>query len=248
MMWLAKSKASTPLLDTSQTPEWSVLFEQLAEQAQDQRLKRYYSTPMVNGDTPLKEVPFVSVDFETTGLNAEDDAILTIGLVPFTIDRVQCSGSAHWIVNPNRELNEESVVIHGITDSEVKNAPQLTQILGEILNALAGKVVLVHYKNIERQFFYNALLNTIGEGIQFPVVDTLDIEYALQRRECSGIWNKLKGKKPGSVRLGHARERYGLPAYQPHHALTDALATAELFQAQLQYHFNRDMPISAIWQ
>lgn len=97
-------------------------------------------------------------------------------------------------------------------------------------------------------FFYNALLNTIGEGIQFPVVDTLDIEYALQRRECSGIWNKLKGKKPGSVRLGHARERYGLPTYQPHHALTDALATAELFQAQLQYHFNRDMPISAIWQ
>ncbi|MCA2492639.1 3'-5' exonuclease, partial [Vibrio alginolyticus] len=35
MMWLAKNKASTPLLDTSQTPEWSVLFEQLAEQAQD---------------------------------------------------------------------------------------------------------------------------------------------------------------------------------------------------------------------
>ncbi|MDL2042925.1 hypothetical protein MT371_13300 [Vibrio parahaemolyticus] len=69
---------------------------------------------MVNGDTPLKEVPFVSVDFETTGLNAEEDAILTIGLVPFTIDRVQCSGSAHWIVNPNRELNEESVVIHGM--------------------------------------------------------------------------------------------------------------------------------------
>ncbi|MDF5496357.1 3'-5' exonuclease, partial [Vibrio parahaemolyticus] len=56
------------------------------------------------------------------------------------------------------------------------------------------------------------------------------------------------GKKPGSVRLGHARERYGLPAYQPHHALTDALATAELFQAQLQYHFNRNMPISSVWQ
>lgn len=109
-------------------------------------------------------------------------------------------------------------------------------------------MVLVHYKNIERQFFNNALLNSIGEGIQFPVVDTLDIEYAIQRRECRGFINKLKGKKPGSVRLGHARERYGLPAYQPHHALTDALATAELFQAQLQYHFNRNMPISSVWQ
>lgn len=249
MMWFSKKAAKDqPLLDTSRTPEWSTLFKQLAKEARDERLKRYYSTPMVNGETPVEEVPFVSVDFETTGLNAEEDAILTIGLVPFTIDRVQCSGSAHWVVNPNRELNEESVVIHGITDSEVKNAPQLTHILGEILDALSGKVVLVHYKNIERQFFDNALLNSIGEGIQFPVVDTLDIEHAIQRRECSGLFNKLKGKKPGSVRLGHARERYRLPAYQPHHALTDALATAELFQAQLQYHFNRSMPISSIWQ
>ncbi len=64
-------------------------------------------------------------------------------------------------------------MIHGITDSEVKNAPQLEQILDAILDALAGKIVVVHYKNIERQFFNNALLNSIGEGIQFPVVDTL---------------------------------------------------------------------------
>ncbi|BCN24276.1 3'-5' exonuclease [Vibrio alfacsensis] len=248
-MWFSKSKqGDSPLLNTSQTPEWAKLFQQLAAQAKDERLKRYYSTPITDGDTPLKDVSFVSIDFETTGLNAEEDAILTIGLVPFTIDRVQCLGSRHWIVNPNRELNEESVVIHGITDSEVRNAPQLEEILDSILEAMSGKVVLVHYKNIERQFFNNALLNTIGEGIQFPVVDTLDIEYAIQRRQCEGWINRLKGKKPGSVRLGHARERYGLPAYQPHHALTDALATAELFQAQLQYHFDREMPLSKVWQ
>ncbi|MGR5069764.1 3'-5' exonuclease [Vibrio alfacsensis] len=248
-MWFSKSKhGDLPLSNTSHTPEWSTLFQQLAAQAKDERLKCYYSTPIVSGETSLKEVPFVAMDFETTGLNAEEDAILTIGLVPFTIDRVHCNGSRHWVVNPNRELNEESVVIHGITDSEVRNAPQLDQILDSVLDALAGKVVVVHYKNIERQFFNNALLNIIGEGIQFPVVDTLDIEYAIQRRECAGWLNKLKGKKPGSVRLGHARERYNLPAYQPHHALTDALATAELLQAQLQHHFDREIPLSKIWQ
>lgn len=239
---------NVPLLDTSATPDWPILFQQLAAETQDPRLQRYYATPIVTGDTPIKDVPFVSVDFETTGLNAQEDAILTIGLVPFTLARIHCNGSAHWVVNPNRDLNEESVVIHGITDSDVKNAPQLDEILAPILEAIAGKIVLVHYKNIERQFFHNALLNCIGEGIQFPVVDTLDIEYALQRRECAGLLNWLKGKKPGSVRLGHARERYGLPAYQPHHALTDALATAELFQAQLQYHFDPEMPISTLWQ
>ena len=236
------------LLNTSGTPKWPDVFSQLATEAKDARLKQYYATPMISGDTPLKDVPFVSIDFETTGLNAQDDAILTIGLVPFTLSRIQCSGSRHWVVNPNRELNEESVVIHGITDSEVKNAPQLDAILAQILEAMAGKIVLVHYKNIERQFFHHALINCIGEGIQFPVVDTLDIEYALQRQQCAGFFNWLKRKKPGSVRLGHARERYGLPAYHPHHALTDALATAELFQAQVQYHFDPDMPLSALWQ
>lgn len=120
-MWFSKKvEKEQPLLDTSQTPEWSMLFKQLAKEAKDERLKRYYSTPMVNGETPIEQVPFVSVDFETTGLNSEEDVILTIGLVPFTIDRVQCNGSAHWVVNPNRELNHESVIIHGITDSEVK--------------------------------------------------------------------------------------------------------------------------------
>ncbi len=39
-------------------------------------------------------------------------------------------------------------------------------------------------------------------------------------------------------------------AYQPtnpHHALTDALATAELLQAQIAYHFDPDTPISEVW-
>ncbi|OLQ93494.1 DNA polymerase III subunit epsilon [Vibrio panuliri] len=235
-------------IDTTKTPNWKTRFEHLAKQAKDERLKAYYQQGAVSADTPLTDVPFVALDFETTGLNSEEDAILTIGLVPFTLNRIYCNGSAHWVVNPNRELNEESVVIHGITDSDVRNAPQLEEILQPVLNALAGKVVVVHYKNIERQFFNQALLNCIGEGIEFPVVDTLDIEWAIQRELCKGWLNWVKRKKPASVRLGQSRERYGLPAYQPHHALTDALATAELLQAQIQYHLDENAKLSAILQ
>ncbi|EGU31944.1 DNA polymerase III subunit epsilon [Vibrio ichthyoenteri ATCC 700023] len=247
MIALLNDKNSSSLLDTSSTPDWPVYFEQLGSQAKDSRLKAYYSEPLAEASTPLKDVQFVALDFETTGLNAQQDAILTIGLVPFTMTRVACKQSAHWVVNPNRELNEESVVIHGITDTEVKAAPQLEEILEEVLKALAGKIVVVHYKNIERQFFYQALVECIGEGIEFPVVDTLDIEYAIQREQCRGFVNWLKRKKPGSVRLGQSRERYGLPAYQPHHALTDALATAELLQAQFQYYFSPETPLSEVW-
>ena len=247
MIALPHDNKARALLNTANTPNWPVYFEQLQQQAKDPRLKAYYSASQVAASTPLKDVPFVALDFETTGLNSQQDAILTIGLVPFTLDRIACKESAHWVVNPNRDLNEESVVIHGITDSEVKAAPQLEEVLASVLQALAGKIVVVHYKNIERLFLYQALMNCIGEGIEFPVVDTLDIEYAIQREQCRGFMNWLRRKTPGSVRLGKARQRYGLPVYQPHHALTDALATAELLQAQYQYYFEPEIPISAVW-
>jgi DNA polymerase-3 subunit epsilon len=38
-----------------------------------------------------------------------------------------------------------------------------------------------------------------------------------------------------------------LPDYTPHHALTDAIATAELLQAQIAHHFSPDMPVKDFW-
>ncbi|HAS3970887.1 TPA: 3'-5' exonuclease, partial [Vibrio cholerae] len=38
-----------------------------------------------------------------------------------------------------------------------------------------------------------------------------------------------------------------LPPYSPHHALTDAIATAELFQAQCAYHLPPHTAIQSLW-
>jgi DNA polymerase-3 subunit epsilon len=55
------------------------------------------------------------------------------------------------------------------------------------------------------------------------------------------------GKQPISIRLADSRTRYGLPHYAGHNALIDAIATAELFQAQVQHHFGTDTPIGDLW-
>lgn len=244
---MIQKNTQRPLLTNTNTPDWPTFFTTLASQAKDSRLKQYYCTDIVSGDTPLRDVPFVALDFETTGLDPNKDEIISIGLVPFSLQRIRCRESAHWVVNPHRPLEEESVVIHGITDSDVSGAPDLLRFLEKVLDALAGKVVVVHYQKIEREFMNSALKARLNEGIRFPVVDTMAIELAIQQRQYGGLWRRLQGKKPGSVRLGKARRRYGLPTYQPHHALTDALATAELLQAQIAYHFDPDTPISEVW-
>lgn len=227
--------------------DWTKHYKTMAETAIDDRLSAFYKSGVTSPDTPISEIDFVALDFETTGLNADMDDIITIGLVPFTIRRIYLKEARHWIVSPNRPLDEESVIIHGITHSQIVDAPDLNKIIEPVLDALSGKVVVAHYRNIERTFLDKALRTRIGEGILFPIVDTLEIESHIRNKESSGFINWLKGKKSPSVRLGRSRERYGLPSYTPHHALTDSIATAELLQAQLAYYYAPDTPIGNLW-
>ncbi|CAM2857489.1 3'-5' exonuclease [Vibrio ordalii] len=210
-------------------------------------LKDFYSRPIAKGSTPIDEIEFVALDLETTGLSAQHDDIITIGLVPFTLNRIYLNRSKHWIVRPRQALKEDSVVIHGITHNDILDAPDLAEVQESILKALSGKIVVVHYRHIERSFLNQALKVRLGEGIEFPVIDTLQLETEIQQRLHGGLWNQLKGQKPQSVRLGQTRARYGLPAYTPHHALVDAIATAELFQAQIAHHFDRQQSVRTLW-
>jgi DNA polymerase-3 subunit epsilon len=227
--------------------DWQTKFKRKLETATNEDLKSYYQAGIPLDSTPLEDVTFLAMDFETTGLDPDQDDIITIGTVPFNLNRIFINQAKHWTIRPRKQLEEDSVVIHGITHSDVLDAPDLTLVFPEVLAEMSGKIMVVHYQRIEREFFNRALLTRIQEGIEFPVVDTMHIETQLQQKENGGLFNKLRGKKPQSVRLGASRTRYGLPQYTPHHALTDAVATAELLQAQIAYHFERKSPISRIW-
>lgn len=227
--------------------DWQMKFSKKLIQARDHRLQSFYSKELPSPDTPISEIEFLAVDFETTGLDPKKDGIITIGVVPFTLNRICLNRAKHWTVRPKQKLEEESVVIHGITHNDILGAPDFAEVIDEVLDVLSGKIMVVHYRRIEREFLDQALKARINEGIIFPVLDTLQIESDLQNRIAGGLWNKLKGKKPGSVRLGKSRTRYGLPVYTPHHALTDAIATAELLQAQIAHHFDPNQPIRDFW-
>ncbi|MBJ4011316.1 hypothetical protein JGD23_22720, partial [Salmonella enterica subsp. enterica serovar Kentucky] len=62
------------------TIQWPTKFEQKLEMAKDENLIAFYSNKPPAPETPLSEVEFVALDFETTGLNPEKHDIITIGL------------------------------------------------------------------------------------------------------------------------------------------------------------------------
>ncbi|SKA67276.1 3'-5' exonuclease [Enterovibrio nigricans] len=245
MLFLEPNKGM-PLIQAG--PDWPTLIKRLKQRAKVPLLKRFYDAGVFNGDTPLSEIQFVALDLETTGLDPSKSDIVSIGLVPFTLDRIHCRESRHWIVKPRKPLNEESVVFHGITHSDVSDAPDLRRILEEVLAALEGKMVVVHYRRIEREFIDSAIKHRLGEGLLFPVVDTLEIESWYYRKPSQKFWSRMLKKPLTSIRLADSRRRYNLPFYQGHNALTDAIATAELLQAQIAHRFRPDYPIKGLWR
>ena len=227
--------------------DWASYMEARAERAQDEMLKRFFNTPMPDPDTPLSEVPMVALDMETTGLDERRHAIVSIGVVPFTLGRISMAQRRYWVVKPPRPLDEDSIAYHHITHSEIADAPDLDSVLDELLAVLAGRVVVVHFRNIERPFLDAAVKARRGEGVLFPMIDTMSLEARLHRQTLWARFRRWLGRPPVSIRLNASRERYGLPVYQGHHALIDALATAELLQAQIANRYSPETPLKALW-
>ncbi|GAA6171368.1 3'-5' exonuclease [Colwellia sp. KU-HH00111] len=189
-------------------------------------LKDFLSVPFPPLDTPISELPILAVDFETTGLDAKADKLLSVGFVALTHEQIQLSSCYHQIINTRVKLEESNVIIHQITDTQKEQGQPLHLVVEQLLSALAGKVMLVHFARIERQFLQQACLELYGLIPDFPMIDTLVIaKRQLDKRDVA--------YDPSELRLSKLRHRFQLPDHHGHNALNDAIATAELLLAQI---------------
>jgi DNA polymerase-3 subunit epsilon len=187
-------------------------------------LRDYLAAPFADRGADYRSIEFVALDLETTGLDPDSDVILSVGMVSLVAGRIDLSSAQHYLVAPERAVPEDSAVIHRITDDAAARGDALADVMPRLLARLCGRVMLGHHVKIERQFLDAACQRLYGTGFLVPVADT----EALIRRWFERRDQVLAG---GDLRLHALRTRYGLPRYTAHNALTDALATAELFCA-----------------
>src|SRR6266540_2033551 len=99
--------------------------------------------------------------------------------------------------------------------------------LGEVDRRIAEGVLLVHHKAIDVAFLKDAYRHCGLKWPSPPVVDTVDLLVKLARK--AHLARPELPADPAALNLSAAREAHGLPPYQAHDALADALATGELF-------------------
>ncbi len=198
-------------------------------QAKHEVMQRYLQVNVPSGKTDYSKVSYLAADFEMTGLNAQSDHILSIGYVPVGQQKVVVSGAKHILISSDLGVGQ-SAVIHGIHDREIEQATPVSVAMGMFLEALAGKVLLLHCAHLDMAFINQACRALYGQELLVPVVDTMALEkIRVQRQGDTGAGE--------SLRLGDCRRRYHLPDYAAHNALIDAVSTAELFLAQMRYRF-----------
>lgn len=188
-------------------------------------LAEYYSRPVPVATTPVADLTLLAVDIEATGLDTARDQILAIGYVPVDGSEIVLSGARNMVV-AGASVGQ-SATIHRLTDDVIAAGVPRADALAETLHALAGRVLLAHHARLEIDFLSRACVELFGAPLVTPVVDTMVLQ---QRIIAPGFDDEPRAD---DLRLWTARARFHLPRYSAHEALTDALACAELYLAQL---------------
>ncbi len=166
---------------------------------------------------------YVALDLETTGLQADRDAIIEIGAVKFRGDDV--IGTWSSLVNPNRPLPHKIERLTSITQREVERAPALHSILPPLTRFIGDNPIVGH--NIQ---FDLAFLQRAGVSFSGGALDTFELACILM---------------PYASRfsLGKLADELGIEFPTRHRAVEDAQATFQLFNALLARAGNLDQKI-----
>jgi DNA polymerase-3 subunit epsilon len=164
----------------------------------------------------------IVLDTETTGLNAKlGDRVIEVGCIELLSRRVTES-HFHRYVNPERDIEQGAVQVHGLTSEFLSDKPRFADIAAEFVDFVRGAQLIIHNADFDVEFLDQELeLCGLGRLAAHAagVVDTL----ALARELHPGKRNSLDA----------LCERYGVSnAHRTlHGALLDARLLAEVYLA-----------------
>lgn len=133
----------------------------------------------------------VVLDTETTGLETEQGhRILELGGVEL-IDRKPTRRHYHQYINPEREVEEGALQVHGITNHFLQNKPRFTEVLDDFLDFVRDSELIIHNATFDVTFLNHEIALAGGRyGVltdYCSVVDSLE----LARKKHPGQRNSL---------------------------------------------------------
>lgn len=168
------------------------------------------------GESALDPNLFAVVDCETTGLHpGAHHRIIELALVTLDDDwnpkDIWCT-----LLSPERDLGPTD--IHGIRGRDVRDAPTFDDVLGEVLDRVAGRILVAHNARFDRGFREHELARLGLDLAPLPTLCTMEIA-------------SRTGLGGGRSRLSDCCAAIGAAIPEAHTARGDAVACAEFLAA-----------------
>lgn len=176
---------------------------------------------------PLAEFDFVVCDTELTGLNKRKDEIISFGAVKVSGLHIELGQTFHSLVRPVRTDATQATLVHRITPEQLRNAPEMEEVLADFIRFCRGSVLVGHFIALDLHFISQATRKMFGGVPVNPNVDTMAM--VRMYRELAGRKDPRNVEQTGSLVLDDLTREFNLPRFKPHDALEDALQTAYLF-------------------
>ena len=99
----------------------------------------------------------VILDTETTGLFVKDGhRIVEIGCIELE-DLVPTKNRFHCYLNPERKVSEKALEVHGYTDEFLSTQKKFSDVVGEFLNFIENKKLVIHNAEFDLSHLNNEL-------------------------------------------------------------------------------------------
>ncbi len=180
----------------------------------------------------LSDIPFVSIDTETTGRDPATDRVVELGCVIFRGGEVIARKG--WLINPGRPIPADATEVHGIRDEDVADAPTFEQVAVEYLELLSGVLPLAYNAGFDRDFLAAELgrvdlAQTTWGTRAWPPGARSDVSWVDPL-----TWARELHKEERSRALGDVCERLGIALERAHRATDDAEAAGRVMCAFLE--------------
>lgn len=121
----------------------------------------------------------IILDTETTGLETRDGhRIIEIGCVEL-VNRRLTGNHYHQYIQPERDIDESAIEVHGITDEFLADKPVFATIAAEFLDFIKGAELVIHNAPFDVGFInyeFSLLGSQWGKVLDHcTVLDTLDM-------------------------------------------------------------------------
>lgn len=192
----------------------------LAELQRWRDARRQAQGPWAPLFAPYRGEEWVAIDCEATGLDPRRDDLLSVAAVPVTGTTIRLRERLCLKIGYQGADLERAIRHHRLRAADLADGLPLEAALRELMAMLGNRPLVGYCIGFDRSLLGRSLRQTLGFGLPQSCIDV--------RSEFARWWRRRHPAQTPDLRLEAMAAILGVPLFQRHDALGDALTAAAI--------------------